>query len=95
MIINNLNSKRFITLFVLFLFVFSANAQQKEISGTVNDQSNKSLPGANVSVKGSKNAVSTDFDGKFKIKVNEGDEISISFIGFQFSYICARKCVIP
>ncbi len=83
MILNYFNSKKLITTFCLFLFVFIANAQQKEISGTVLDASNIPLPGANVLVKGSKTATFTDIQGTFKINVKTNDVISVSFIGYE------------
>ena len=62
--------------------VSTAFAQGK-VTGTVIDGKG-SLPGANIVIKGTKIAVSTDFDGKFSINTtaNSG-ELVISFIGYK------------
>ena len=67
---------------LMFLMVSTAFAQGK-VSGTVTDGKG-SLPGANIVIKGTKIAVSTDFDGKFSINTtaNSG-ELVISFIGYK------------
>jgi len=67
---------------LMFLIVSTAFAQGK-VSGTVTDGKG-SLPGANIVIKGTKIAVSTDFDGKFSINTtaNSG-ELVVSFIGYQ------------
>jgi outer membrane receptor protein involved in Fe transport len=66
----------------MFLIVSTAFAQGK-VTGTVTDGKG-SLPGANIVIKGTKIAVSTDFDGKFSINTttNSG-ELVVSFIGYQ------------
>jgi hypothetical protein len=56
---------------------------QVSISGTVADNSNEPLPGASVSVKGTTNGTSTDFDGKFSINAVSGDVLVISYIGYK------------
>jgi TonB-dependent SusC/RagA subfamily outer membrane receptor len=58
--------------------------QQQEITGTVTDGNGTPLPGANILEKGSKNGVTTDFDGNFSLEV--GDEnvtLVISYVGFE------------
>ena len=67
---------------LMFLIVSTAFAQGK-VSGTVTDGKG-SLPGANIVIKGTKIAVSTDFDGKFSINTttNSG-ELVVTFIGYQ------------
>ena len=57
-------------------------AQEKTISGVVSDASGP-IPGANVIVKGTKNGVQTDFDGKFAIKAKVGDVLLVSFVGMD------------
>ncbi|HRV55341.1 MAG TPA: TonB-dependent receptor plug domain-containing protein, partial [Mangrovimonas sp.] len=60
----------------------SALAQEKDVSGTVTDLSNMPLPGASIVVKGTTRGVSSDFDGNYTIKVNQGDVLVFSFIGY-------------
>lgn len=53
------------------------------VSGIITDASGLALPGVNIIEKGTKNSTSSDFDGKFSIKVsNPNAVLSVSFIGF-------------
>ena len=58
-------------------------AQEKTISGTVSDDSGLPLPGATVLVKGTSSGTSTDFDGKYSIKTNQGATLVFSFVGYS------------
>ncbi len=60
-------------------------AQKGELFGKVNDQQyNDILPFANVIVKGSSVGTTTDFEGVFSLKLNEGTyTIQLSFIGYE------------
>jgi len=58
-------------------------AQEKTISGTVSDDSGLPLPGATVLLKGTSSGTSTDFDGNYAIKVNQGETLVFSFIGYS------------
>ncbi|WP_188404882.1 SusC/RagA family TonB-linked outer membrane protein [Psychroflexus salis] len=71
----------FILCSVISLGVF---AQTIEISGTVIDgSSNIPLPDANVSVEGTQNGTSTDFDGNFSLSnVSPSATIVVSYLGF-------------
>jgi iron complex outermembrane receptor protein len=68
------------------LLFFLLNAMfvlaQKEVSGVVKDKTGTPLPGVNVQEKGTKNGVSTDSNGSYKLSVNEGATIIFSYIGF-------------
>ncbi|SHL28329.1 TonB-dependent Receptor Plug Domain [Flavobacterium saccharophilum] len=67
---------------LLFMIVSTAFSQGK-ITGTITDGTG-SLPGANVVIKGSTTATSTDFDGKFTLNTtSSAGEIVISFLGYQ------------
>ncbi len=57
-------------------------AQEKTVSGVVSDDKG-TLPGANVVVKGTSTGVQTDMDGKYSIKVKQGETLVYSFIGMQ------------
>ncbi|TDO99112.1 SusC/RagA family TonB-linked outer membrane protein [Flavobacterium sp. 245] len=56
--------------------------QQDGISGQVKDQKGVPLPGATVSIKGTKISTITDFDGKFNLKGDQNAILVVSFIGF-------------
>lgn len=57
-------------------------AQQKTITGTVNDETGLPLPGATVVVDGTTRGVATDFDGNFSIQADEGESLIITYIGY-------------
>lgn len=67
----------------LMIMIVSSVFSQGKVTGTITDGQG-ALPGANITVKGTKIAASTDFNGKFSINstVNDG-EIVVSFIGFE------------
>ncbi len=69
------------------LFLFLLNTlflfAQKEISGVVRDKSGAPLPGVNVLEKGTTNGASTDFEGSYRIKVQDGAIVIFSYIGYS------------
>lgn len=69
------------TLLLAFTMQFSF-AQEKTVTGTVTD-GKVSLPMANVTIKGTKNGVQTDMDGKFSIKAKQGDVLVVSYQGYD------------
>jgi hypothetical protein len=78
-------------LMLLLAFVVQLTfAQEKTISGTVSDNSGMPLPGATVLVKGSNTGTSTDFDGNYSIKVNQGATLVYSFIGYVAKGVVVR-----
>ena len=71
--------------FLLGLFMSNQiSAQNVTLEGTVKDASGMGLPGVNVLEKGTKNGTSTDFDGRYKLKLTNAKAIlNFSFIGFK------------
>lgn len=75
------------------LLIFNvANAQNINITGKVVEAST-GLPivGANVVVQGTTNGTTTDLDGIYKLSVNDGDVVTISFIGYVVKDIAIGK----
>ena len=68
---------------ILLLFgVFAFS--QKQISGSVTDESGVPLPGAAIVESGTNNGTSSDFDGKFTINLeNDDSKLEISYIGYK------------
>jgi len=64
------------------MIMFQWSFAQKSVSGTVSDSAGVPLPGATVLVDGTSNGVTTDFDGVYSIMANEGDVLSVSYVGF-------------
>jgi TonB-linked SusC/RagA family outer membrane protein len=73
--------------FSLMLMVLSltAFAQQsgKTITGRVTDETNLPLSGASVKEPGTKNGVSTNAKGEFRITAVKGKTLEVSFIGYK------------
>ncbi|AXP79592.1 TonB-dependent Receptor Plug Domain protein [Mariniflexile rhizosphaerae] len=57
-------------------------AQEKTVSGTISDASGLPLPGATVLLKGTTTGTSSDFDGNYSIKANQGATLVFSFVGY-------------
>ena len=74
------NLLKFLTL--SFMIMFQWSFAQKSVSGTVSDSAGVPLPGATIVVDGTSNGVTTDFDGVYSIMANEGDVLSVSYVGF-------------
>ncbi len=58
-------------------------AQEVTIKGTVTSKSDgEPILGVNILVQGTQKGTSTDFDGNYQIKANQGDVIQFSYLGF-------------
>ena len=64
--INNLTFMRALITLFLIMFVFSAQSQTN-VTGTVVDNNNSPLLGANILVVGSAQGTVTDYEGKFSL----------------------------
>ena len=74
------------TVFLWLLYCFTggaANAQVQTITGTVLSDEGDLLAGVTVAVKGTNSATTTGNDGKFSISVNNGQELEVSYVGYQ------------
>lgn len=80
----NLMSKKF-CLLIIVVFSFTAAQSQNIVTGIVYDENNQTIPGVNISIKGTTTGVVSDIDGKYSIKINKADsnQLIISFIGFE------------
>lgn len=56
---------------------------QKQVTGTVTDDSGEPIIGANILVKGTDVGTVTEFDGTYSISVNEGDILVFSYTGYD------------
>ncbi len=66
------------------LFFGAASALANIVAqGTVTDTSGEPLIGVSVVEKGTKNGVTTDIDGNFRISVSDGAYINFSYIGYD------------
>lgn len=76
-------------LLLMFMFSVGVNAQTT-VSGTVSDPSGP-IPGVNISLKGSKNGVSTNIDGKYSLSNVPSNAILVfSFVGYKTQEIAVN-----
>ena len=79
----NMKFKRgFLFLLTMFLFTFCANAQIREITGTLTDENNQGLPGATILIKGTENGATTDSYGNYSINVPQDSTLVFSYVGY-------------
>ena len=56
---------------------------QRQVTGTVEDNSGNPIPGASVIVVGTSSGTVTDIEGNFAISVSSGDQLEFSFVGYE------------
>jgi len=72
-----------LVLIIFFLFISNLFAQEKIISGTVNDTYGNPIPGVNILQETQKNnGAVTDFDGNFTITISDESSLIFSYVGF-------------
>ena len=68
--------------FLMFLgmsnLIFGQN-----VSGIVTDDTSQPIPGVSVVIKGTTTGTSTDFDGNYTLKANNGDTLVFSYVGYE------------
>ena len=64
------------------LFTF-ALAQSLTVKGKVSSTDGELLPGVNVRIKNATIGTITDFDGNYQLKVNKGEVLEFTYIGFK------------
>ena len=69
--------------FLLAIISTMTFAQQRAISGSVQDDAGIPLPGATVLVQDTNRGVTTDFDGNFSIEASTGEVLVVSFVGYE------------
>lgn len=75
--------KSIISAILLFLMVVGVHAQEITVSGTVMSAAdNEPLIGASVLCHQTNAGTSTDIDGNFTLKVPQGSELTVSYIGY-------------
>ncbi|KAF2330011.1 MAG: TonB-dependent receptor [Flavobacterium nitrogenifigens] len=74
---------RAVPLILFLLLTSNFITAQVKITGVVSDDKGMTIPGANISVVGSKNTASSDFDGKYSIDAPSNGTLLVSFIGFD------------
>jgi TonB-linked SusC/RagA family outer membrane protein len=68
---------------LMSFWIYPAMSQQVQVTGTVVDETQLPLPGANVLIKGTTTGTVTDVDGKFSINVKDNNAtLVISYLGY-------------
>ena len=74
------------------LLIFASTIMYAQgITGTVVDETGEPVIGATVKEKDTSNGVVTDFDGNFKLKVDAGKTLVISYIGYLTQEVAAQN----
>jgi Ca-activated chloride channel homolog len=83
--------KTLFTFLAVALLGLQLNAQTVTISGTVTDDTQLPLPGANVIIKGTSTGTQTDFDGRYTIEAQIGQILTYSYVGFDSKEVKIKK----
>lgn len=76
---------------LLFLLPLASLAQEKTIKGTVTSETGAPLAGVTVTVKGTNRNSVTDPSGNFSITANEGQTLTLSYVGYTSQEIAVGK----
>jgi TonB-linked SusC/RagA family outer membrane protein len=79
--------KKIFTLLIIMSIHFSLIAQSGSIRGQVLDDRGDPIPGASILKVGTTSGTITDLDGYFTLTVSPGDQLRVSFVGYQTSII--------
>ena len=83
--------KKSIILTMLMTCFMSLTSFAQSLKGSVIDENGEPVIGATIVEKANtSNATITDFDGNFVMKVNPGQTLTVSYIGYQTQEIAAK-----
>jgi TonB-linked SusC/RagA family outer membrane protein len=71
------------TALLLFSLITIVAYAQKTVTGTVTEKSGLTIPGVNVTEKGTTNGTLTNSEGKFSLSVKPGSVLTFSFVGYK------------
>ncbi len=75
-------SRVVMSLMLVGFCLFSANAQERTVTGRITDDNGEGLPGVNVIIQGTTNGTVTDIDGNYRISLPDGGTLVYSAVGF-------------
>lgn len=78
-----MNGSKLLTLALFILGITSVAWSQVQVSGLVVDETEVSLPGVTVAVKGTVTGQVTDIDGRFTISAKIGDVLEFRYLGME------------
>lgn len=68
----------------------SIQSDQYTMKGKISEANGTGIPGVSIFIKGTVNGTISDLDGNYQLKVNEGDVLVFSFIGYDTKEIIAN-----
>lgn len=74
--------RNILVMFAMLLCAVAAYTQEKEIQGSINDQSGQGLENVIIQLKNTKRFTESDAEGNFSIQAIEGDTIRVSLMGY-------------
>lgn len=78
----NTKVKTFALLLLIFVFIPFASRGQTTITGQILADTGEELIGATVKIEGTTTGTTTNIEGKFTMEAEDGDVLTISYIGF-------------
>lgn len=84
-------TKVFLLGFMLLSSAIGLHAQQKTISGTVLDEKDEPIIGANIIEKNTANGTISDLDGNFSLKVGPDATIKVTYLGYTEQEISLKN----
>ena len=79
--------KTIFNLYLLTMLSMQLLLAQKTITGVITNETGIPLPGATVIELGTTNGVSSDFDGKYVIEIEEEASLEYSYVGYSSQII--------
>ena len=76
------------------IWISGLSAQSLTVTGTVTDENDQPLIGANVSIEKSRKGTVTNEHGKYSIEAIQGDIIRFSYIGYKTQKVKANRKII-
>lgn len=76
------------------IWISGLSAQSLTVTGTVTDENDQPLIGANVSIEKSRKGTVTNEHGKYSIEAIQGDIIRFSYIGYKIQKVKANRKII-
>ena len=89
-------TKNYLLIFLLLLLYVGGHAQSRIITGTVTDSAtHETLVGVTITVKGSTNGAVTDNNGKFIIRTNNLENVTLGakYIGYRYQEVVLKPGV--
>ncbi len=72
-------------------FCCAIYAQSQTVRGTIIDQLGEPIAGATIIEKGTENGVISDIDGNYTLRVKQGAELTISYVGYVTQEVKAHN----